>query len=442
MPAWLGGAHLDWRREWKAAFVGAAVIALFYWLPGHIPRVDTALAEAISVTHEYAREHLLHCFLPALFIAGAISTLIRRNTILSWLGPGAPRILAYATASIGGFLLTVCSCTVIPLFAGLYAAGAGLGPATTFLYSGPAINVLAIILTAQVLGAQLAGARAFAAVAFALLIGLSMARIFPSDPRRSSDVEAATLPDEEGLDPLPVTLLIGSLFALVAFANWARSGALGGTEIGPLTPVGLGGLVVAALVLGLVTVRWLGLGPRQFAIAAGATALVATFTRSLDAAFVTATVSFSWFASHADGLLGKWFASTWAFTKQILPLLFGGVWLAGLLFGHHAGHEGLVPARWIEQIVGGEGLMPTAVASLVGLFTYFATLTEIPILEALRSSGMGDGPSLALLLAGPSLSLPALFIIASVVGWRRTLAYGGLVALAATLAGLAYGALP
>ncbi len=436
----LAGAHLDWRREWKAAAAGVAVIALFYALPGHVPRVERAMAEAISVTHEYAREHLLHCFLPALFIAGAISTLIKKRTVLSWLGPEAPRALAYGTAAVGGFLLTVCSCTVIPLFAGLYAAGAGLGPATTFLYSGPAINVLAIILTAKVLGVELAGARAVGAVVFALAIGLAMARMFPADGRRDR-LPDATLPDEDGLAPLPAALLIGALFATVAFANWGRSGALTGTETGGLTPLGLAGLVLAGLAIGFVCLRWLGFPMRQLAVVVGATAAVATFTRSLDAAFVTAMLTFSWYASRADGALGEWFAATWAFTKQILPLLFVGVLLAGLLFGHHAGHEGLIPGAWIAATVGGEGLVPTATASLVGLLTYFATLTEIPILESLRASGMGDGPSLALLLAGPSLSLPALFIIASVIGWRRTLVYGALVALAATAAGLAWAAI-
>lgn len=436
----LAGSHLDWRREGRALAVGIAVVALFYFLPAHGPRVDLALAEAVSVTHEYAREHLLHCFLPALFIAGAISTLIRKGTVLSWLGPAAPRALAYGTAAVGGFLLTVCSCTVIPLFAGLYAAGAGLGPATTFLYSGPAINVLAIVLTAKVLGVELAGARAVAAVGFALVIGLAMARLFDADGRRER-LPAATLPDEGGLAPLPATLLIAALFATVAFANWGRAGALTGDETGALTPVGLAGLVAAGLAIGFVCVRWLGLRAGQLAVVAGATAAVATATRSLDASFVTAMVAFSWYASRADGALGEWFAATWAFTKQILPLLFAGVLLAGLLFGHHAGHEGLIPGTWITATVGGEGLLPTATASLVGLLTYFATLTEIPILESLRASGMGDGPSLALLLAGPSLSLPALFIIASVIGWRRTLVYGVLVALAATAAGLAWAAL-
>ena len=440
MPAWLAGAHLDWRREWKPLFVGIGVIALLYALPVHGSRVDQAMAEAVSVTHEYAREHLLHCFLPALFIAGAISTLIRKGAILAWLGPEAPRALAYGTAAIGGFLLTVCSCTVIPLFAGLYAAGAGLGPSTTFLYSGPAINVLAILLTAKVLGVELAGARAVAAVGFAVLIGLAMARMFASD-RRAERLPDATVTDEGGLPPIPATLLIGALFATVAFANWGRAGALTGDETGSLTPVGLGGLVSAGLAAGFVCVRWLGLRPWQLAVSAGATAVVATLTRSLDAAFVTAMLTFSWFASRAEGALGEWFASTWAFAKQILPLLLFGVLLAGLLFGHHAGHEGLIPGRWITMTVGGEGPFPTVMASLIGLLTYFATLTEIPILESLRASGMGNGPSLALLLAGPSLSLPALFIIASVIGWRRTLVYGALVALAATAAGLAYGAL-
>ncbi len=440
MPERSSGSFHDWRREWKALAAGILVVALFYFLPGHAPRVDEAMAEAISVTHEYAREHLLHCFVPALFIAGAISTLIRKGTILSWLGPDAPRVVAYATAAIGGFLLTVCSCTVIPLFAGLYVAGAGLGPATTFLYSGPAINVLAIILTAKVLGVELAAARAVAAVGFALLIGLSMSRLFPSDARRARS-PAAALPDDQGLAPLPAALLIGALFAAVAFANWGRAGALTGDETGALTPAGLVGLVIAGLVVGGVSVRWLGLRPLQFAVSAGATAIVAASTRSLDATFVTAIAFFSWYASRADGPLGEWFAATWAFAKQILPLLFVGVLLAGLLFGHHAGHEGLIPGTWIAATVGGEGLLPTAVASLIGLLTYFATLTEIPILESLRASGMGDGPSLALLLAGPSLSLPALFIIASVIGWKRTLVYAGLVAVAATAAGLAWAAI-
>ncbi len=348
---------------------------------------------------EYAREHVLTCLVPALFIAGAIAVFISQAAVLKYFGAGAKKILAYSVASVSGSILAVCSCTVLPLFAGIYTRGGGIGPATSFLYSGPAINVLAIVLTARVLGWKLGLARALGAVGFALLIGLAMHLIYRKEEKSRGAGDLYIQATESPSRPIwKDALFMASLVGILVFAAWGK----------PAEAVGFW--------ITVWSVKWLIAG-----------------------AFVLLLGLEIWFWFRKDELVG-WGNSTWGFAKQILPLLFGGVLVAGFLLGR-PGHEALIPERWVQSLVGGNSIQANFFASVVGALMYFATLTEVPILQGLLGSGMGQGPALALLLAGPALSLPSMLVIRSVIGTEKTLVYAGLVVILSAIAGLAYGAL-
>jgi uncharacterized membrane protein YraQ (UPF0718 family) len=429
---------IEWKTEWRPLAWMTAAFALVYWLPVGVPRFDGAVNEALALTRWYAREHVLLCLVPAFFIAGAIASFVSQAAVIKYLGPRAPKAVAYGVASVSGTVLAVCSCTVLPLFAGIHQMGAGLGPATAFLYSGPAINVLAIVLTASVLGIKLGAARAAGAVAFALVVGGLMALLF----RRSEQdrVEAAmALPEPEGVRPLGQTAaFFAALVAILVFANWARPDDPTGVWYGIwrakwwLTSAG-------AVALGVILVRWYSLAAwKAIAIAAPAAILALVRPGHPELAFTAGVIGLAVATAREQGELGVWFASSWGYAKQILPLLLGGVLVAGLLLGR-PGHEGLIPSGWVESAVGGNGISATLFASVAGAFMYFATLTEVPILQGLIGAGMGAGPSLALLLAGPALSLPNMIVIASVIGWRKTSVYIGLVVVMATVTGLIYG---
>jgi uncharacterized membrane protein YraQ (UPF0718 family) len=431
---------VDWTREWKPLVLIISVFLLAYYLPIGQARFDAALAESLELTKWYAREHVLLCLVPAFYIAGAVAVFVNQGAVLRYLGPRASKPKAYGIASVSGSLLAVCSCTVLPLFAGIYQAGAGLGPATAFLYSGPAINVLAVILTARVLGVELGVARAIGAVAFAILVGLAMHFIFRRQERERADAWIET-PEMDDARPLwQHALLFASLVGILVFANWGR----------PEAQTGVWAAIYAArwavtgafaFGLGLVLTLWFGLTLAAFAWLVGVTVLAALWRPEAPViAFVVGTVGLSTVAARDSGEIGAWFASTWGFAKQILPLLLIGVLAAGLALGR-PGHEGLIPSEWIAGAVGGNSLAANAFASVAGVLMYFATLTEVPILEGLLGNGMGSGPALALLLAGPALSLPSILVVRSVVGWKKTLVYVGLVAVAATISGLLYGAL-
>ncbi len=431
----------DWRREWRPLAWMAAAFAVLYWLPVGWPRFDGAVTEALALTRWYAREHVLLCLVPAFFIAGAIASFVSQAAVMKYLGPRAPKALAYGVAAVSGTILAVCSCTVLPLFAGIHQMGAGLGPATAFLYSGPAINVLAVVLTASVLGAKLGAARAIGAVLFAVVVGGLMALLFRRSEQQRVDA-AMAMPEPDDVRPLGQTAaFFGAQVAILVFANWAR----------PDDPAGIWFAVwrakwwltaAGAAALGVVLVRWYGLAARTAAAIAVPTAAAALLVpQHPQLAFTVGTVGLGVVTARDDGELGEWFASSWGYAKQILPLLLGGVLVAGLLLGR-PGHEGLVPSAWVAQSVGGDGLLPTLFASLAGALMYFATLTEVPILQGLLGAGMGDGPALALLLAGPALSLPNMIVIASVIGWRKTGVYVALVVVMATISGLIYGVIP
>jgi len=369
-----------------------------YFLPIGSGRVQASLVEAFAMLHEYARQHVLLCLVPALFIAGAIAVFVSKASVMKYFGPTANKFLSYSVASVSGTILAVCSCTVLPLFAGIYTRGAGLGPATAFLYSGPAINVLAIILTARVLGIELGIARAVGAIAFAFLIGIGMHLMFYKEERAKAEEAAGfDLPEDDSARPLWQT---GAYFAvmvgILVFANWGK----------PLTNPSLWATIYAA--------KW---------------------WITLALLIILAVMLLRWFRRPE---LKEWTSSTWTFAWQILPLLFGGVLVAGFLLGR-PGHMALIPEEWIARLVGGNSLWANLFAALSGALMYFATLTEVPILQGLLGAGMGKGPALALLLAGPSLSLPNLLVIGGIMGARKTLVYSLLVVLLSTATGLAYG---
>jgi uncharacterized membrane protein YraQ (UPF0718 family) len=410
---------MSWRLEWKALALMVGAFAVFYYLPVGSARFDGAVLEALHLTKWYARAHVLLCLVPALFIAGAIAVFVSGASVMRYLGAAAPKPLAYGVASVSGTILAVCSCTVLPLFAGIYRMGAGLGPATAFLYSGPAINVLAIILTARVLGLELGIARAVGAVVFAMVIGLAMHLIFRRE-EAAKEQQQAVMPGAEASRPLWQSgVYFAALVAVLVFANWGASGQEASAWVWlfghkwQLT-------AAAGVALGGVLVGWFGLSAWK-ALAVGGATLVAALLAGGD-----------------EGELGRWLESSWGFAKQILPLLFAGVLVAGAMLGRPGG-EGLIPSEWVSTTVGGNSLLANIFASVFGAFMYFATLTEVPILEGLLANGMGQGPALALLLAGPAVSLPNMLVISSVIGWKKTSTYITLVVAMATLTGFLYG---
>jgi uncharacterized membrane protein YraQ (UPF0718 family) len=373
------------------------VFVLLYFIPLQDVRIRSAILEAFLMLRDYAREHVLFCLIPALFIAGAISIFISKEAVIRYFGAKANKVLAYGVASVSGSILAVCSCTVLPMFAGIYTRGAGIGPATAFLYAGPAINILAIILTARVLGAELGIARAVGAIAFSVIIGLLMSFFFKD--KQGADEELMVYETSAGksrsLGQNALYLIV--LIFILIFAAWAK----------PKEAVGFWSA--------MYSIHWYLTG----------TALVILFI-----------MLSAWFRKDE---INDWIFSTWTFAKQILPLLFAGVLIAGFLLGRPNTDAGIIPSRYIAQLVGGNSIGANLFASIAGAFMYFATLTEVPILQGLLGSGMGKGPALALLLAGPALSLPSMLVVNSIVGLKRTSVYVLLVVIMSSLAGSFFG---
>jgi hypothetical protein len=388
-------------KEWQK-FLTIVVIFLFaYYMPLSNPRFTGAVLESLYMLQDYARLHVLTCLVPAFFIAGAIANFISQAAVIKYFGSDAKKWLSYAVASISGTILAVCSCTVLPLFAGIYKRGAGIGPATAFLYSGPAINVLAIIMTARILGWKLGVARAIGAVVFAVVIGLIMELLYGREDReRTKKININLSPGEEkGRKLYQEAIYFLNLVLILIFAAWGK----------PAQPVGFFSTVY--------NVKW----------------YITSFLL-----ITLGIILYSWFKKEE---LVSWIESTWSFAKQIMPLLFGGVLVAGFLMGRPDVDAGIIPAKYIATIVGGNSIMANFLASVVGAFMYFATLTEVPILQGLLGSGMGQGPALALLLAGPALSLPNMLVISSVLGPKKTITYVSLVIIMATLTGYIFGTL-
>ncbi|TFG61342.1 MAG: permease [Spirochaetales bacterium] len=383
----------------RLLFILAGVFLAAYFIPWGAPRLVAAVQESFLLLGEYARQHVLFCLVPAFFIAGAIMVFLNQQSVIKYLGPEAPKLVAHTVASVSGTILAVCSCTVLPLFKGIYKKGAGIGPAVSFLYSGPAINILAIILTAKVLGWQLGLARAAGAVVFAFLAGLLMHLFFrKEDAERTTNAAMFKGADEDERGLGKTAVYMASMIGILVFLNWAPSkGSSSGWDF---------------------IFRWKYLITGAFALL-----LVYSLIR--------------WFTKSE---LKGWVLAARDFAVQILPLLFGGVLVAGFLLGR-PGHMALIPEQWIAAAAGGNSLLSNFVASFSGALMYFATLTEVPIMQGLLGSGMGQGPALALLLAGPSLSLPSLLVIGGELGFKKTITYALIVVVLSTCAGMVYGAL-
>ena len=511
---------MNLRTEWKKLALMVGAFLFFFWLPVDRARFASGIMEALQLSRWYAREHVLLCLVPAFFIAGAIGVFISQAAVMKYLGARANKVLAYGVASASGSILAVCSCTVLPLFAGIWRMGAGLGPACAFLYSGPAINVLAIILTARILGLQLGVARAVGAIAFSVIIGLLMHFIFRKEEIEKANGQA-TMPEPEVSRPLwQNAAFFAVMIGILVFANWgapndyhfemkdgrslrvavvsapenlAAPGAAytvkllnphpSGTEVvipaaeiaaqspvpGAWTTLWQNKWLITSLLgiaLGLILIFWFGLAWWKVVLAAIPPAVLAlafpTEGRWVLLPFAAAVIGLSILTATKEGEAGTWFAATWGFAKQIMPLLLFGVLVAGFLLGR-PGHEGLIPSKYVEMLVGdrpdtflaitalGGGsfesfarfvwpLWTNLFASVFGAFMYFATLTEVPILQGLIGAGMGKGPALALLLAGPALSLPSMLVLRSVMGTKKTVVFCSLVVVMATITGIIFGA--
>ncbi len=422
--------------EGRLIAILAGVFLAIYFLPVNNFRFENAVLEAIRLTHWYAQEHVILCLLPAFVIAGAMAVYISQGSVLRYLGPQASKPVALAVGSVSGTLLAVCSCMVLPLFGGIYKRGAGLGAAIAFLYSGPAINIMAIVVTAKVLGAELGIARAVGAIVFAVVIGGIMHLIYRKEELARADKSARGFAADAVEQPVAAVVALFSLMiGILVFANWAAADSRLWMQVyawkWQITSV-LAALLGALLIrrwhwpalpmtsLGalLVALAWLAPGVPELPFAAGAIGvMLIAATRRDDR---------------------EWAAQTWDFTRQIMPLLLAGVFIAGLLLGR-PGHEGLLPSGWIAAAVGDNSLRSNVLASVLGAFMYFSTLTEVPIVQGLLGSGMGEGPGLALLLAGPALSLPNMLVIRSILGNQKTLVYCILVIVMATITGYLYG---
>jgi len=384
-------------KQRSKIFIMITVFMFFYFMPFSSSKILNALMESLLMAQDYARQHVLLCLIPAFFIAGAIANFISQENIIKYFGAEANKFLSYTVAAVSGTILAVCSCTVLPLFAGIYKRGAGIGPATAFLYSGPAINVLAIILTARVLGFELGLARAIGAIIFSIVIGLSMHFIFHEDEKEKikdkSLFAESNAPEERPL--WQTAFYFATLVGILIFANWGKDESFRIWQVIYDSKWYITGILLTILFWMLI--KWFNKEERA-----------------------------------------QWVSSSWSFAQQILPLLLGGVLVAGFLLGR-PGSEALIPKIWISNLVGGNSLWSNLFASVVGAFMYFATLTEIPILQGLLGAGMGKGPALALLLAGPALSLPNMLVIRSILGTKKTLVFILLVITMATLSGMIFG---
>ncbi len=431
-------SQIDWKGIWKPLSLIVGGFLLFFFLPMDSARFTHSVIESLALAKWYAQEHVLLCLVPAFFIAGAVAVFVSQGAVMKYLGASANKILSYGVASVSGSVLAVCSCTVLPLFAGIWKRGAGLGPAIAFLYSGPAINVLAIILTARILGPEIGAARAVGAVIFSIVIGLFMHLMF----RKEEEAKAAAamhMPEPEVERPLwQTSMLFGVMVGLLVSATWGKPEQAGGLWSAMFAVKWLlaGGF---ATLLGILMVRWMQVKLYKLIIAIGAVLIPALLIPQQPLiAFSIGLVAFVSLLTTTRGETESWFTASWDFAKQIMPLLLAGVLVAGLLLGR-PGAEGLIPSAWISGLVGGNSLWANLFASVVGAFMYFATLTEVPILQGLIGAGMGKGPALALLLAGPALSLPNMLVIRSVLGTKKTVAFVLLVVVMATISGLIFG---
>jgi hypothetical protein len=383
----------------------------------------------------------LLCLIPAFFIAGTIAVFVSQASVVKYFGGKAKKWVAYLVAAGSGTILAVCSCTVLPLFSSIHKRGAGLGPAVAFLYSGPAINILAIILTARILGFELGIARIIGAVSFSVIIGLIMAFIYRKEEKEKSDAQLAMpdIPEDRPMWQTATHFFI--LVAILVFVNWGKPDTAEGFWYFMFANkwfiTGLFGLTFALSMIYIIKVK-------KLFVALGTLAVIIAgiiFYNNPLISFIVAVAATTIVLSFSEDEPNEWLGETWGFAKQIMPLLAAGVLVAGFLLGSQGNPNGIIPNEWIANLVGGNSLFSNFFASITGAFMYFATLTEIPIIQGLIESGMGKGPALALLLAGPALSLPNMLVIRAVMGTQKTIVFVSLVIVMATVSGLIYGSL-
>ena len=446
---------MELKKEIKILLWIIAVFIFVFFMPVESARFNTAIAATFDLVKWYAREHVILCLLPAFFIAGVISVFVSQGSVIKYFGANAKKWLAYSVAAVSGTILAVCSCTILPLFSTIHKRGAGLGPAIAFLYSGPAINILAIILTARILGSEMGIARVIGAVSFSIIIGLMMSLIYRKEEKlkREEQMNIVPAPDKRPMWKTMTHFFI--LVLILVFANWGAPSS--GETTGAWYLIwsykwyitGFFSLLLALSFVIILRIKW------QWVLAA----VLVTVISVLLSDFLIESVKLRPLVPMIVGIAAtsiitlfdtqdeenrEWTLSAWGFAKQIMPLLGIGVVAAGFLLGStHDGQSiaGIIPNEWIAKLVGGNSVFSNFFASVVGAFMYFATLTEVPILQGLIASGMGKGPALALLLAGPSLSLPNMLVIKNIIGLQKTIVYVGLVVLMATISGLIYGAI-
>ncbi len=428
------------KKEYKILALICLSFAAAYFFPVDLiqgsGRLISSLRESLHLLQSYAQEHVILCLIPAFFIAGAIAVFIKKDSVIKYLGPNARKITAYGVSSVSGSVLAVCSCTVLPLFSGIYKMGAGIGPAITFLYAGPAVNIMAIILTARVLGFEIGIARAFGAVLFSIIIGLIMHFIFKNEEKSTGKFFVGDDTSDNRLRKAVLYMI--SMTGILVFATWGK----------PQIDSGIWFFIFSnkwlfvsgfAVLLGAVLAFWEKTKTWKILLGGIVVILTVLFLPGEPVIpFITGIIVLSIITGTTKGEPNYWLHETWTFAKHIMALLFAGVIIAGFLLGTPEG-EGLIPSGWISGLVGGNSISANLFASVAGAFMYFATLTEVPILQGLINSGMGKGPALALLLAGPALSLPNMLVIRSVIGTKKTLVFVGLVIIMAALSGYIFG---
>ena len=432
---------MNWKEQYKSFLWILAFFLFAYFMPIENPNFKSALNEAFVLAKWYAQEHVLLCLIPAFFIAGTIAVFVSQASVVKYFGAKAKRWLAYLVAAGSGTILAVCSCTVLPLFSSIHKRGAGLGPAVAFLYSGPAINILAIILTARILGFELGIARIIGAVSFSVIIGLIMSFIYRKEEKEKADAQLAMpdIPEDRPMWQTAAHFFI--LVAILVFVNWGKPDTTEGfwylMFANKWFITALFGLAFALSMIYIIKVK-------KLFVALGTLAVIIAgiiFYSNPLIPFIVAVAATTIALSFSEDEPNQWLGESWGFAKQIMPLLAAGVLVAGFLLGSQSNPNGIIPNEWIASLVGGNSLFSNFFASITGAFMYFATLTEIPIIQGLIASGMGKGPALALLLAGPALSLPNMLVIRSVMGTQKTIVFVSLVIVMATLSGLIYGSL-
>lgn len=433
---------MDWKEQYKSFLWILGFFLFTYFMPIESESFKGAILAAFDLAKWYAQEHVLLCLVPAFFIAGVIAVFISQAAVVKYFGAKAKKWVAYLVASVSGTILAVCSCTVLPLFSSIHKRGAGLGPAMAFLYSGPAINILAIILTARILGLELGIARVIGAVSFSVIIGLIMAFIYRKEEKERAEAQLA-MPEVEEPRPIWQTALhFFILVAILVFVNWGKPAD--STEGFWYFMFANKWFITAIFGIGFALSMIYIIKAKKLYVILGTIAVIISaiiFYHNPTITFVVAVVATTLALTFTEGEPNQWLGETWGFTKQIMPLLAAGVLVAGFLLGSQNNNNGVIPNEWISALVGGNSLFSNFFASITGAFMYFATLTEIPILQGLINSGMGKGPALALLLAGPALSLPNMLVIRGVIGTQKTVVYVTLVVVMATVSGLIYGSL-